>query len=109
MVLGEEQVGVKLKYTDHEVSKADDKESFKYLGFWSTRKGHMSKTKEKVFEAAREAKELIRLHPLTPECAIEMYLLEMPVLFRYLAGLVEWTWGELKELEKIWMQAYKVA
>ena len=23
--------------------------------------------------------------------------------------LVEWTWGELKELEKIWMQAYKVA
>jgi hypothetical protein len=28
-------------------------------------------------------------------------------LFRY--SLVEWTWGELKELEKIWMQAYKVA
>jgi hypothetical protein len=64
MVLGEEQVGVKLKYRDHEVSKADDKESDGYLGFWSTRKGYMSKTKEKVFEAAREAKELISLHPL---------------------------------------------
>ena len=109
MVLGEEQVGVKLKYTDHEVSKADDKESVRYLGFWSTRKGDMSKPKEKVFEAAREAKGLIRLHPLTPECAIEMFLGNGAGLFRYSAALVEWTWGELKELEKIWMQAYQVA
>jgi hypothetical protein len=41
MVLGEEQVGVKLKYRDHEVSKAEDTESVRYLGFWSTRKGDM--------------------------------------------------------------------
>ena len=65
MILGEEQVGVKLKYRDHEVSKADDTESVRYLGSWSTKKGDMSKTKEKVFEAAREVKELIRLRPLT--------------------------------------------
>ena len=44
---------------------AEDTESVRYLGFWSTRKGDMSKTKEKVFEVAREAKELIRLHPFT--------------------------------------------
>ena len=33
MVLGEEQVGVKLKYRDHEVSKTDNTESVSYLGF----------------------------------------------------------------------------
>ena len=38
-----------------------------------------------------------------------MFLSKGAGLFRYSAALVEWSWGELKELEKIWMQAYKVA
>ena len=65
MVLGEEQVGVKLKYTDHEVSKADDKESVRYLGFWSTRKGDMSKTKEKVGMMRSSCKSLRSVQMLT--------------------------------------------
>ena len=65
MVLGELYEVVKLKYKDHDVprERADNEKVIKYLGSWSTKKGDLSKTKEKVFsDAAKDAKELMWIH-----------------------------------------------
>ena len=91
VVLGDHIEVVKLNHRVHNVPRADDKEAIRNLGFWSTRKGDMSKTKEKVFESAKLSRELIRLHPITPKCAVEVYLSKGTGLFRYSAALVEWS------------------
>ena len=84
-------------------------ESCRYLGFWGTANGDMTVTKEKVKEKARNARDMLKHHPLTPELALELFMSIGVGVFRFSAALVQWTWRELMELQTIWVQAYKYA
>ena len=64
-------------------------------------------TKEKVREKARNARDMLKHHPLTPELALELFMSIGIGVFRFSAALVQWTWRELMELQTIWVQAYK--
>jgi len=48
-------------------------------------------------------------HPLTPKMAIELFTSIGVGAFRYSAALVPWTWAELQDLGKMWIQGYKLA
>jgi hypothetical protein len=69
----------------------------------------MTVTKEKVKEKARNARDLLKHHPLTPELALELFICIGVGVFQFSAALVQWTWKELKEMQTIWVQAYKHA
>jgi hypothetical protein len=49
-------------------------ESCRYLGFWGTANGDMTVTKERVKEKARDARDMLKHHPLTPELELELFM-----------------------------------
>jgi len=69
----------------------------------------MSSTKERIFKRTEEARDLLHHHPLTSEQTIDLFTSIGVGSFRYLAVLVSWTEKELKQLEAVWVQAYKWA
>ena len=81
----------------------------RYLGLWGTANGDMTETKERIFQKTREARDMLEHHPLTPEQAVELFVSVGVGAFRYAAALVSWTEVEMRELEGIWVQAYKRA
>ena len=84
-------------------------EACRYLGQWSTANGDMSVMKERVRNKTQEAIDLMKHHPLTPKMAIELCTSIGVGAFQYSAVLVPWTWAELQDLGKMWIQGYKLA
>jgi hypothetical protein len=84
-------------------------EACRYLGLWSTANGDMSEMKERVRKKTQEAIDLMKHHPLTPKMAIELFTSIGVGAFRYSAALVPWTWTELQDLGKMWIQGYELA
>ena len=69
----------------------------------------MSITREVVHGKARVARDLIKSHPLTPELSAELFAQKGICTFQLSAALIEWARSELEGLQKIWVQACKIA
>ena len=109
MMLVKNNEHVQVKYKGHETQRTKDEQVIRYLGFWGNRKGNMDVSKELVKKEELESKEDIKIHSLTPDHIIEIFLSKGTGLFRYSATLVDWMLSELQELEKNWVQTYRVA
>ena len=64
--------------------------------------------KERVRTKTQEAIDLMKHHPLTPKMAIELFTSIGVGTFRYSAAFVPWTWAELQDFGKMWIQGYKL-
>jgi hypothetical protein len=100
---------VRVTFRGEPIKALKETESCRYLGFWGTANGDMTMTKEKVKEKARDARDMLKHHPLTPVLALELFMSISVGVFRFSAALVQRTWRELMELQTIWVQAYKYA
>jgi len=98
-----------LSYNGSAIRILGHEEVCRYLGLWSTANGDMSVMKERVRNKTQEAIDLIKHHPLTPKMAIELFTSIGVGTFRYSAALVPWTWAELQDLGKMWIQGYEIA
>ena len=66
-------------------------ESCGYLGFWGMANGDITVTKEKVKEKARNARDMLKHHPLTPqspELVLELFMSIGVGVFQISAALV---------------------
>jgi len=77
-----------------------------YLGYWGTRNGDMSATREVVRENARVARDVIKSHSLTPELSAKLFAQKRIGAFQFSEALIEWSQNELEGLQKICVQAY---
>ena len=98
-----------LQYQGKPIRMAADTDPIRYLGFWATANGDYQEAKDRVMQRTREAVELIRHHPFTPEMATDIFQAKGVGLFRYSAPFVDWTEEELEELLRMWSQGYKLA
>ena len=105
--IAKQQTG--LSYNGSAIRILGCEEACRYLGLWSTANGDMSAMKERVRNKTQEAIDLMKHHPLTPKMAIELFTSIGIGAFRYSAALVPWTWAELQDLGKMWIQGYKLA
>ena len=96
-------------YQGKPIRMATESEPIRYLGFWATANGDYREAKSRVLSRTREAVELIRHHPFTPEMATDIFQAKGIGLFRYSAPFVDWTEAELEELLGLWSQGYKLA
>jgi len=98
-----------LKINGARLKTLDINDACQYLGYWGTGHVDMNATKEVVHIQARVARDLIKNHPLTPELPAELFAPKQISAFRFSAALIDWSQTELKGLQKIWVQAYKIA
>ena len=71
-----------------------------YLGYWGTRNGDMSATREVVRENARVARDVIKSHSLTPELSAKLFAQKRIGAFQFSEALIEWSQNELEGLQK---------
>jgi len=98
-----------LKINGERLKTLDLNDACRYLGYWVTRNGDMSTTREVVREKARVVRDLIKRHPLTPELSVKLFAQKGISAFHFLTALIEWSQSELEGLPKIWVQAYSNA
>ena len=107
--IASDQQLITLRYRGQQIRQAPATEPVRYLGFYATANGDLQATKKRVLERGRVAKESIRQHPLEPEEAVDTFVSEGVGIFRYSAALCRWTEKELMQLQRVWVQAYKLA
>jgi len=89
-----------LRINGERLKTLDINDTCLYLGYWGTRNGDTSATREVVLEKVRVARDLIKSHPLTPELSAELFAQKGIGAFRFSAALIELSQIELEGLQK---------
>jgi hypothetical protein len=87
-------------------------EHFKYLGVLATVTGDFSAEKQYVLDEMRQRLTALkedRIQVLSRRQREQIIVIAICSVFRYSAGLVDWTKTELDSISKMWAQAYKHA
>ncbi len=84
-------------------------EPFKYLGIRMSIKGGMHGEKKYIREQTMKMANKLAGHQYHPQQMHWVVKVAIEPIFRYSAALVDWTSKEIKEIEKVWLQAYKKA
>ena len=100
---------IEVKYRGKRLRQLESHEACRYLGFWATPNGDFTRTKEIVFQRTKEAIELIRHHPYSPEMAMQIFISKGVGNFRYSAAVVPWLEHELEQLQDLWTTGFRVA
>ena len=103
------QAPVRVEYRGKPVRQLQEREICRYLGFWATPNGDFRHTRELVLQRTREAIELIKHHPYSPEMATQIFISKGVGSFRYSAMVVPWSETDLRELRSLWVQGFRTA